>query len=180
MPRSVANNRIEAIDSDDFKDLRSLKELDLSNNAITLSDQDNLGLTFLEKLNLARNNIKYLNCSGLPAILKSMKLAGNNWAGIINGMPTMKNLKLDVSDNPIILNSFLRDLYDRVGPFLTGMLLVNDLTCRFLSSCSYANVCQEFIMMHNTRIIIGALQELEMFTECVVIIEKLNIRIKLG
>ncbi|RDD37223.1 G-protein coupled receptor GRL101-like protein [Trichoplax sp. H2] len=171
----LSDNAIETLKNKSFSLYPNLRILDLSNNAVTLSDQEDLGLTFLEELNLAGNEITYLNCSGLPPVLRSLtlannnivkfdpncdrlfyqvtkidisytnliangidlqkdfldklnlvndlKLAGNNWPGILEGMAAIINLKLDISDNPVILDTFIRDLYDRVGQFLIGIQL---------------------------------------------------------
>ncbi|EDV19958.1 uncharacterized protein TRIADDRAFT_61531 [Trichoplax adhaerens] len=175
----LSDNTIETLKNKSFTLYQNLRILDLSNNAVTLSDQEDLGLTFLEELNLAGNEITYLNCSGLPPVLRSLtlannnivkidpncdrlfyqvtkidmsytnliangidlqkdfldklnlvndlKLAGNNWPGILEGMAAIINLKLDISDNPVILDTFIRDLYDRVGQFLIGMCFYYNL-----------------------------------------------------
>ncbi|EDV19960.1 uncharacterized protein TRIADDRAFT_61533 [Trichoplax adhaerens] len=150
---NLNSNRIEDIAKIFNVTLPYLSQFDLSNNKVTLSDQDELGLTFLENLNLAGNKITYLNCSGLPPVLRSLNLAYNNilefdgncdrlfyqvtkidmsYTNLIaNGIDVQKDFldklnlvnDLDVSDNPIILNTFVRDLYERVGPFLIGIHL---------------------------------------------------------
>ncbi|EDV21542.1 expressed hypothetical protein [Trichoplax adhaerens] len=83
---------------------------------------------FLDKLNL----------------INDLKLAGNEWNADIKEMAAITNLKLDVSENPITLDTLMKDLSDLVGPFLVGI---------HLNNCNISSIPQKAFAFDSLRIL---------------------------
>ena len=117
---ALADNNIENIGSNVFKNLILLKEIDLSNNK--LSRSKNINITFhqlfrrnnrLEKLSLASNDLTYLPYETFKSntMMTSLDLSGNKFKQITFDISFMLNLNLlDMRNNAIFaLNSGSRN-----------------------------------------------------------------------